>query len=60
MPRSQFADLSDSRFYSSGLRRAEQAFHRVKGHRDLPKLIKVLTALAGPNQAELDNQRDTA
>ena len=48
------------RWCACGLRRAEQAFHRVKGHRDLPKLIKVLTALAGPNQAELDNQRDTA
>ena len=48
------------RWCACGLLRAERGFRRVKGHRDLPKLIKALNALAGTDQGELDKQRDAA
>ena len=51
------------RWCACGLLRAEQGFHHVKGHRDLPNLIGTLATLTGADHAELaklDEQRDAA
>ena len=46
------------RWCAAGLLRAEAKFRRVKGHREMPALLKALEAVVGERAA--GNERDVA